>query len=351
MTSERHTYRAGVIGCGRMGATIGDGLEGRPDVQLPKSHAPGYNAVDRTDLVAAADLDDQRLDSAAERYGIPAKYTDYREMIETEDLDIVSVATARNSHLEMSRFAAEHGVGAIYCEKPLCPSMAEADELVSACERHDVRFNLGVHRRFIPLYRTIRELVEDGRIGQPRAVIGNCGERPTVRSHSHAADMLCFLNGDVDAIAVQANCEFTEADLDGNRLQVDPTLQMGHVEFENGVHGYVTRGRGYEFQISGEDGDVRTLNNGLDVQFRQTGDDWELLEEQAFPDVQRRSGTVGCIEELVAALDGEGSTSAPVDVAAAGLEICLGWIESARRGGTRVELPLENRQLTVPYSQ
>ena len=95
-------------------------------------------------------------------------------------------------------FAAENGVPAIYCEKPLCRSMAEADELVEACDRHDIHFNLGVNRRFTPLYRTIRELIEDGVVGEPRAVIAQCGAGSALWGHSHVADMLLFLAGDAD---------------------------------------------------------------------------------------------------------------------------------------------------------
>ena len=82
---------------------------------------------------------------------------------------------------------------------------------------------------------------------------------------------------------------------------------------------------------------------------RREQGEWGLLEEQPFPEFEQRSGTVGCIEELVVSLDGDGTTSAPVEVAASGQEVCMGWLVSQLHDGARTELPLDEevRELTV----
>lgn len=350
MSRSDEPYRAALIGCGRMGATIDDEVDGRPNApQRPYSHAAGYAAADRVALVAAADVDADALAAARERYDIPRGYADYREMIETEDPDIVSVATRPDTHAEMVGFAAENGVPAVYCEKPLCRSMAEADELVAVCRRNDVLFNLGVNRRFVPLYRTVCELVDDGEIGERRAIIAQCGAGAALWSHSHAADMLCFLAGDGEIDWVQAEADFDADDLEGDRLLRDPPVHMGYVRFADGTRGYLTRGGGYEFEVDGEDGKIRTLNNGQTATLRRERGDEELLEAEPFPEVANESGTLGCIEDLVAALDGDGTTAAPIETAAAGHELCMGWLESHRRDGARVSLPLDDgaRRLAV----
>jgi predicted dehydrogenase len=335
-----------------MGTTIDDEIRGRPNATLPYAHAAGYVEADGVDLVAAADIDEEQLEAARDRYDIPRGYADYREMIETEEPDIVSVATRPGTHAEMVRFAAEAGVPAIYCEKPLCQSMAEADDLVEVCQEHDVAFNLGVNRRYIPLYRTAREMVEDGEVGSRQAIIAQVGAGAALWGHSHAADMLLFLAGDADVEYVQAEADFDESDVDEddeNRLLRDPAISMGFVRFEDGTRGYLTQAGGYEFEVDGEAGKIRTINNGQTATLRQEAGEWDLLEEASFPEVEAKSGTVGCIEELVAALDGKGTTSAPIEVAAAGQEICMGWLASHRRDGARVEVPLdeEARQLRV----
>ncbi len=345
MSQERYT--AALIGCGRMGATIDDEVRGRPQQYIPYSHAAGYVAADRVDLVAAADLDPEQLAAARDRYDIPRGYEDYREMIETESPDIVSVATRPGPHLDMVRYAVERGVPAIYCEKPLCRSMAEADELVSICESSNVLFNLGVNRRFIPLYRTVRQHVGDGAIGELRSITGHVGAGSTLWSHSHFADLLLFFAGDPAVEWVQAEADCDTGDVDGDRLRTDPALSMGYVRFANGIRGYLTRGSGIEFEIDGTDGKIRTTNNGLEASMRVPEGEWNLLTETSFPTPEPRSGTLGCIEELVGALDGEADTSAPVEVAAAGHEICLGWLQSQLADGRRIELPLEDRSFSV----
>src|SRR5688572_14574739 len=116
------TYKAAIVGCSRMGAFIDNEAIGRPDIVLPYSHAAGYEACSRTDLVAGADLRPEVLEAFGGRYDVPAsrRYTDYRAMIEKERPDIVSVTTQPEQHAEVALFAAEHGVRALYCEKPLC---------------------------------------------------------------------------------------------------------------------------------------------------------------------------------------------------------------------------------------
>jgi len=85
------TYRAAVIGCSRMGAFIDNEGPGR----LPASHAAGYEACTRTNLVACSDLRTDVMEAFGLRYGIPKErqYLDYQKMLTDEQPDIVSVAT------------------------------------------------------------------------------------------------------------------------------------------------------------------------------------------------------------------------------------------------------------------
>lgn len=347
--ADGEPYRAALIGCGRMGTTIDDEVRGRPNVQLPYSHAAGYEAADGIELRAVADLDDERREAARERYDVPAGYDDYREMIDAESPDVLSVATRPGTHAEMVTFAAERGVPAIYCEKPLGRSVEEAERIAEACRDEDVAFNLGVNRRFEPLYRTVRALVREGAVGRRRALIAQCGGSAALWGQSHAADMLLYLAGDAEVDFVQGEAGFDEEDVEGDRITHDPGVTMGYVAFEDGTRGYLTRGSGWEFEVDGEDGKIRTFDNGHGATLRRDAGDPKMLAEEPFPDVDARSGTLGCIEELVAALDGEGTTSAPVGAAARGQAVCMGWLASHRRGGERVQFPLDDdaRRLTV----
>ena len=77
------TYRVGIIGCGRMACTIDDEVVGKLDksgMLLPYCHAGGYLDYPETEMVAACDIDPERLRNAQERWHIPRGYTDFREL-------------------------------------------------------------------------------------------------------------------------------------------------------------------------------------------------------------------------------------------------------------------------------
>lgn len=342
-------WRACLVGCGRMGATIDDEVRDRPDshLWLPYSHAAGYTAVESTTLVAVADAAAEKAEAIRQRYDVPRCYTDYREMIEKEQPEIVSVATRPKPYAEIVAFAAEHGVKGIYCDKPLCCSMEEADRMVEACERNDVRFNYGTQRRYAPLYRKIRELIEAGELGEVQAVIAHCGMSSAFWGLSHAADMLLFLAGDGEIDFVQGTIVVDEAAWDRNQLNADPAIASGYVRFQNGVHAYLTASSGYEFEVSGTNGKIRTLSNGKGAQWRQTRGQWRELEEVPFPEAPIESGTMHLIQDLVEALETGRDTQGPIQFARRSIEILFGIIESSRQEGRRVPLPLANRSLYV----
>ena len=101
-------FKAGIIGCGGRG----------------KSHAEGYKASSDVEIVAGADLAGEARQAFAEEYGVGKFYADYRQMLNDEELDIVSVCTWPHQHKEMIVAAAQSGIKAIHSEKPMAPTWA-----------------------------------------------------------------------------------------------------------------------------------------------------------------------------------------------------------------------------------
>ena len=331
-------YRACLIGCGRMGATIDDEVKDK----LPYSHAAGYMAVKNIALVAVSDVVAEKVKTIQKRYNVPNGYTDYREMIRAEQPDVVSIATRPATHAEMTLFAAENGVKGIYCEKPLCCSMEEADAMVRACEANGVKFNYGTNRRYTPMFWKMRELIESGEIGDLECVICHCGAGSAQWTHTHTSDMMMYLAGDPEVESVQGTVTYNDSDWEGNRLNTDPGLTMGYVKFKNGVHGYQLVAGGYEFEVSGSKGKLRTLQNGTGLQRRvQQG------EPHRVEGIPHESGTVNCIKDLLEAISTGRETRGNLQLARRSQEIIFGLIESHRQGGKRVTLPLANRSLYV----
>ena len=113
------TYRVGIIGCGGMG----------------KSHASAYTQNPATKLVAAMDIRPESAKKLAAEFSISAVYTDYKEMLTKEDLDLISISTWQGVRAEITVAAANAGVKGILGEKPMAASLGQADDMIEVCEK------------------------------------------------------------------------------------------------------------------------------------------------------------------------------------------------------------------------
>ena len=120
----------------------------------------------RAEVVAIADPNVEAAHTRAREFGLRSVYSSVEEMFEQEHLDVVDVATSRETHAPICRLAADRGL-AIICQKPLAPTFDEAVSLVTALSG---RVRLMVHEnwRFRPHYRRIAGWLRDGRIGKVR---------------------------------------------------------------------------------------------------------------------------------------------------------------------------------------
>jgi predicted dehydrogenase len=339
-------YKAAIVGCGRIAGSIDDEVRDYPRIIFPYSHAGTYQACADTTLVAAADVFEDKCDEFCRRWDIPRGYADYREMIERERPDIISVTTRPAAHHEIVIFAAEHGVKGIWCEKPLCCSMAEADAMVEACERHGVKFNLGANRRYGPLYRRVRELIEEGIVGELQTITAYIASS-ALWSHTHTSDLLLLLAGDPAVEWVQGTVSADVTDYDDGRVEVDPLVQAAYVRFAGGVGGYIVATPGFDWEVTGATGKLRLFNDGAAVELRQQQGKWKQLEPVAPPALPDGSGALACLEDLVAALETGRETLGPIGLARRSQELMMGIIASHGQGGARVPLPLADRSLYV----
>ena len=288
-------YKAALIGCSRMGAFIDNEVS---EERGPYSHAAGYEACERTELIACSDLRKDVMEQVGLRYGVPEEkqYLDYKEMIAKEQPDIVSVATQPEQRAKIVIHAAENGAKAIYAEKAFSASMKEADAMVEAVERNGVFLNLGTNRRWDPGYDAMKALIDSGRIGSPRSLIIH-QTSALFNGASHSFDLLMRLNSDVPVSWVQAHLPNAGEAIDGDRLRQDP-VGHGILQFGNDVTAYsLNSGRGLEVEAIGQRGVVTALGNGAEWQVREPGgkDDRgrDILVPGAFPAFERASSTLG----------------------------------------------------------
>jgi predicted dehydrogenase len=136
------------------------------------NHLEALQALpDRTELVAVADIDAERVQRFARQHGIRAAYGDVSEMLRQEQPDLVHIITPPATHLELS-VQALHAGAWVLCEKPLCASLAEFDELTRAEETSGGRVSTVFQWRFGGAALHLRQLIEQGALGRP--LLGIC---------------------------------------------------------------------------------------------------------------------------------------------------------------------------------
>jgi len=129
-------------------------------------HLPGYQQHPDCQLVALAETDPSRAARAAERFGVPTTYHDYRQMLQHEQLDAVSVCTPNYLHREMAEAVARRGIH-LLLEKPVALSVADAVAIRQAVRDARVQCMVAFTHRFRHGNQQAKHLIADGTIGEP----------------------------------------------------------------------------------------------------------------------------------------------------------------------------------------
>lgn len=176
--SERK-IRVGVVGAGSFAA---------------QCHIPGIQRHSEGEVVALCARNRERAAAMARRFGIPAIFTDYHELIARPDIDAVTVATPDALHYPVAAAALRAGKH-VFCEKPLTQTGAEARALTELADGSGRIAMVAFTYRYTRALAALRRLVRDGTIGRPLYVsaevhwggIGYPGERLTWREQSLSA--------------------------------------------------------------------------------------------------------------------------------------------------------------------
>ena len=338
-------YRTGIIGLGRISSTIDDEVQGHPAVMLPYAHTACFRAVDEVEVVAGADPFPEQREAFGRRWDIDRLYADYREMVEQENLDIVSVATSAKPRPEIVQALAESGVRAIYAEKPLAITLAEADAMVAACAARGVVLAVGCTRRWDAWWAMARSLIADGQIGKLLQINAH-GDAAISHNGSHLIDLIRYLAGDE-----QISWVFGEAESDEAAQSNDDLRMNGYLAFAGGARAYIrtwpSGAANWTVDIIGETGTLRATGNGSDIEWLQpvTGG---VLTRRPIPRPQRiESPGVRAVRDLVVGIETGKKPECAGEDGVAALETAIALRESHRRGGCRVDLPIVDRSLGI----
>ena len=350
-------YRAAVIGHTGRGA-YGHGLD------------TVYQALDNVDIVAVADADADGLAAAGGRLSVsqPARYADYRQMLDSESLDIVSVCPRWvGEHHDMVIAAANSGARAIYCEKSFAQTLRHADEMIAACEENGVTIAVAHQNRFHPHIVKMREMIDAGDIGDIREVHGygkqdrRGGGEDLVVLGTHIFDLMRLFCGDprwVEAAVLVDGRDAAPGDaLDGAE---EVGLLMGDFlratyGFGNGVLGtFVSRREGSHFggrsmgiQVEGTEG-ILTFRGDYLMRYPHgcwspspSDEKWQVVGEPSAVPGGITSLNAPLVRDLIDAMENGRQPQSSGVGARWSLEMILG-VYAAHRSG-RTALPTAER--------
>ena len=340
-------FRVGIIGCGRMASTIEDEVQGprRGGLILPYCHAGGYMEVEETEMVAACDIAEDKLDTFMERWNVPRGYHDFRQLIDKEKPDILSITTRPEQHAEAMIYGAENGVKGMYAEKPLCCSLAEADAIKDAFQRNNVFLEFGPMRRNWAGYRQARQIAESGQLGAIKSVLGFSGNS----IGGHFLDTLLYLLDDPEPISISGTLgELYNAEGDNNNLHFvqDTPILSAFIKFENGtsLHAAAT-GINSEYELVCQEGIIRIQNDGESIQVRQKNQ--SAYDPIEVAPIEPWSGTVQKIHELAKSIKTGTPGISNLRATMLGTEIGFGLYESHLQGGIAIQPPIPHRERWV----
>ena len=116
-------------------------------------------------LVGIAGRDEQAVAEAARRYGYEGYYTDWRAMLDNDDIQLFDNGGPNDTHADPCILAAESGKH-ILCEKPLARNADESQMMLEAVQKAGVKNMVAFNYRFVPAIRQIRKLVDSGLLGK-----------------------------------------------------------------------------------------------------------------------------------------------------------------------------------------
>ena len=323
------------------------------------------------EIVAVCDVIPEKMEEILAKYDLQGdesikRYTDYREMIEKEEIELASIATESGIHAEIALYCIEHGVNVII-EKPMAMSIEDADKIIEAAEKYNVKVSACHQNRFNVAIQELRKAVEAGRFGKlshgsihvrwnrNQGYYDQAPWRGTWEQDGgalmnqciHGIDLLRWMMGDeIEEIYGATRQQFHDY------LEAED-VGVAVVKFKNGAVGTIEgttnvypKNLEETLYIFGEKGTVKiggTSTNNIDV--------WDFMDETE--EDQKNKG----LAEQTSNVYGNGHTSLFADVmdaikndrkpyvdAVAGrnaLEVVLS-IYKSQRDGQSVQLPLKN---------
>ena len=348
------TYRAVIVGLTGIGARR---PAETPDVALygrmPRSHAAAYYRHPQTEVVAICDIRQERIEafkgSWHDVWPDVHEYTDYQEMLEKEQPDLVSVATPDHLHAGITVDACQSGVRAILCEKPMATTLADADRMIAAAQANDVLLSIEHTRRWDPRFQKARQIIRSGEIGALRTIVNDfhAARAMLFRNGTHMIDTICFF-AESDPQWVFAELEggfddYAEYGGDGGHDSASEPSASAYIHFANGVRAFYNSTRngplGSTFELVCEEGMIRVSDRGGELVWSASkSGQWRA---PLVPDNYNATFQLASVAELIHVLEHGGELISSGQEGRKTVEIILAILRSHQLQNVRVDLPME----------
>ncbi len=332
---------------------------------------------DKAEIVAVADENETGRAAAAKKLGAKTAYADFREMLKKEKPQIVSVADRwPDCHRDMVLACAEHGAS-IFLEKPVAQTLAQADEMVAACEKHHVKCAVAHQTAYSPRVKVIKELIAAGKIGDVLELRGHGkedargGGQDLMVLGTHTFDLMRHLAGDAKwcfARVQQAGRRAAAGDVKQGAEQIGPIVG-DHIAASYGFGGlavgtYYTHvakagiGSRYWLEVRGTKGVIHVGFGILPVallcedpsgMFGKSKAPWQeitsagLGKPEPLNAKDLDNGNIFIVNDLIEAIEKDRAPLDSIHDGRAALEMILAVYESHRMERP-VDLPLKNRK-------
>ena len=147
-TQNSDPIRVGVIGVGQIG----------------KRHVQNYSQIDAAQIVAVADINEQEAQRVAGEYGIADVYSNFRDLLQRDDIQAVDVCLHNNLHMPVTVAALEAGKH-VYCEKPMAGAFVDAEKMLQTAQMAKRKLSIQNSYLFTAETKAARALIDGGHLG------------------------------------------------------------------------------------------------------------------------------------------------------------------------------------------
>jgi len=301
----------------------------------------GYKQHSRFQIKAIVDINRQAAEKFNADHNLNAAiYTDYNEMLKTEQPEFVSICLWTQMHKQVAEDCCKAGAAGIHCEKPMATTWADAMEMAAFAKETSVQLTHNHQRRFRQNYRTAKELLDAGHIGQLESF--------DVYIHANVLDMGSHLLDLMNMYNNENPVKWVMGQIDAREIKEWFGIPFefaacASVRFENNVRASIHVGDdnsatfNFGIRLTGSQGIMEVITEE-DLRILQYGQG--TWDEKHFDKGENEVCMKGVMADILAGLDGERTPELSAANALHATEIIFAIYESSR-SRSRIDLPLK----------